>query len=256
MWLLIDIGNSASKVGLFDPTSGTDRVPGEVIRTARFEHAPFQVGPLKEFIGRVPISRAAAVSVVPQQREIWADAVRQVTKADLRFFTHTSALPIELTYRTPATMGHDRIAAAVGAWMRHSVPGEKGVLVLDAGTALNIEIVRPDGTYPGGVIAAGPALVRDALGLSTAQLPMASLELPPSPVGTSTTEALQSGILYPLLDAAAGMVRRISEHEGVAFTVVATGGWGTWMIEQLRVDWAYDRHLVLKGVADLIRQED
>jgi type III pantothenate kinase len=253
MWLLIDIGNSAAKVGLFDPTSGTGRVPGEVIRTERFEHVRLQVRTLKDFIGNVPISRAAAVSVVPQQRDIWSDAVRQATGVELRLYTHASVLPIDLAYRTPATMGHDRIAAAVGAWTRYAVPGERGVLVLDAGTALNIEVVRPDGIYPGGVIAAGPAMVREALGRSTAQLPLIPLELPPSPVGTSTDEALQSGILYSLLDAAVGMVARIQRHEAVPFTVVTTGGWGAWMIEQLRVDWIHDRHLVLKGVADLIR---
>lgn len=256
MWLLIDIGNSSSKVGLFDPMSGTERVPGEVVRTERFEHARSQAHLLKDFVGGTPISRAAAVTVVPQQRDIWADAVRQVTRANLDFFTHASRLPLNLAYRTPETMGHDRIAVAVGAWMRYGIPGEKGVVVLDAGTALNIEVVRPDGTYPGGVIAAGPSVIRDALGLSTAQLPMASLELPPSPVGSTTFEALQSGILYSLLDTASGMVRRIQEHEQLPFQVVATGGWGTWMIEQLRVDWRYDRHLVLKGIADLMRHAE
>ena len=256
MWLLIDIGNSSSKVGLFDPMSGTEKVPGEVIRTERFEHGRSQVNALRDFVGEAQIARAAGVSVVPVQKDMWSEAVRQVARVDLGFFTHASSLPLTLTYQTPQTMGHDRIAAAVGGWIRHGLPGERGVIVLDAGTALNIEVVRPDGSYPGGVIAAGPTMVRDALGLSTAQLPMASLELPPSPVGTSTLEALQSGILYGLLDTAAGMVRRIKEREGASFQVVVTGGWGTWLIEQLRVDWLYDRNLVLKGITDLMRHVD
>lgn len=256
MWLLIDIGNSASKVGLFDPTSGTERVPGEVVRTERIEHGPSHDQTLRAFVGSVNVSRAAAVTVVPQQKGVWSDAVRRVCGVTLAFHDHRSKMPIDLAYRTPETMGHDRIAVAVGAWMRHGVPGEKGVLVLDAGTALNVEVVRPDGTYPGGIIAAGPAMVRDALGFSTAQLPLASLFLPESPVGTSTIEALQSGILYPLLDAAAGLVRRVKEAEEGPFQVVVTGGWGTWMIEQLRVDWIYDRNLVLKGVSDLMRLAD
>ncbi len=255
MWLLIDIGNSSSKVGLFDPMSTVEHIPGEVIRTQRFEHAPSQVLALKEFIGSHTISRAAAVTVVPQQRGAWMDAVRQVTGTDLLFFTHESTLPLRLSYETPQTMGHDRIVAAVGAWTRHGVPGEQGVLVLDAGTALNIEVVRPDGEYPGGVIAAGPNLIRDALGMSTAQLPLAALELPPSPVGRSTKEAIQSGVLFPLLDGTTGLVRRIREREALPFQVVVTGGWGTWLIEQLRVDWKYDRNLVLKGIADLIRHD-
>ena len=256
MWLLIDIGNSASKVGLFDPTSGTERVPGEVVRTERFEHGPSYDRVLRSFVGSQNVSRAGAVTVVPSQKDLWSDAVRRICGVPLGFHDQHSAMPIELTYNTPDTMGHDRIAVAVGAWMRHGVPGEKGVLVLDAGTALNLEVVRPDGSYPGGIIAAGPAMVRDALGFSTAQLPLASLSLPPSPVGTSTTQALQSGILYSLLDAASGLVRRVKETEKGPFQVVVTGGWGTWMIEQLRVDWMYDRNLVLKGVSDLMRLAD
>jgi type III pantothenate kinase len=253
MWLLIDIGNSASKVGLFDPTSGTERVPGEVVRTERFEHGPSYDRALRALLGSENVSRAGAVSVVPQQKEIWADTVHRVCGVPLGFHDQHSVMPIQLTYQTPDTMGHDRIAVAVAAWMRHGIPGEKGVLVLDAGTALNVEVVRRDGSYPGGIIAAGPAMVRDALGFSTAQLPLASLSLPPTPVGTSTTEALQSGILYSLLDAAAGLVRRVKEAEEGPFQVVVTGGWGTWMIEQLRVEWVYDRNLVLKGVSDLMR---
>lgn len=256
MWLLIDIGNSSSKVGLFDPTSGTDRVPGEVVRTQRFDHAPSQEQALKAFIDGANVSRAAAVTVVPQHKGAWIEAVQRVCRVPLSFHDQHSKLPIQLTYQTPDTMGHDRIAVAVGAWMRHGIPGERGVLVLDAGTALNMEVVRPDGTYPGGIIAAGPEMVRDALGFSTAQLPLAELDLPASPVGTSTIEALQSGILYSLLDAAAGLVRRVKEAEEGPFQIVVTGGWGTWMIEQLRVDWLYDRNLVLKGVSDLMRLAD
>lgn len=256
MWLLIDIGNSSSKVGLFDPTSGTGRVPGEVIRTARFEHGVHQVSALREFVGNESISRAGAVTVVPSQRVLWGDAVRDLVDVDLGFFDHQSVLPVSLTYDTPHTLGHDRIAAAVGGWTRFGVPGERGVIVVDAGTAVNIEVVLPDGTYPGGVIAAGAELMRNALGGGTAQLPHVDLERPASPVGRTTREAIQSGILHGLLDSVSGMVDRIGKSEGASFNVVTTGGWGAWLIEELRVDWACDRNLVLKGISDLMRLAD
>ncbi len=256
MWLLIDIGNSASKVGLFDPTSSIDRVPGEVIRSVRIGHDEHPVAKLREFIAGEPISRAGAVTVVPAQRVRWAEAVRMTAGVDLRFFDHTSDSPVKLAYETPQTLGHDRIAAAVGGWVRFGEPGRTGVIVVDAGTAVNIEVVRPDGVYPGGVIAPGVELMRDALGLGTAQLPKVDLELPVSPVGRSTKEALQSGILHTVLDGVRGMVNRITAAEPGDYRVVTTGGWGAWINEQLRVDWALDRNLVLKGISDLIRRAD
>lgn len=256
MWLLIDIGNSASKVGLFDPTSAVDRVPGEVIRSIRIGHDEHPVTRLRDFIAGEPISRAGAVTVVPAQRVRWTEAVRLAARAELRFYDHTSDLPLELAYETPQTLGHDRIAVAVGGWVRFGEPGNTGVIVVDAGTAVNIEVVRPDGVYPGGIIAPGVELMRDALGLGTAQLPKVDLHLPVSPVGRSTKEALQSGILHGLLDSVQGMVNRIRAAEPGDYRVVTTGGWGAWINEQLRVDWACDRNLVLKGISDLIRLED
>ncbi|MDA0378146.1 MAG: type III pantothenate kinase [Bacteroidetes bacterium] len=256
MWLLIDIGNSASKVGLFDPTSGAGRIPGEVVRTIRIAHDAHPLTLLREFVAGEPVSRAGAVSVVPAQRDRLAGVVRSVTGADLRFFDHTSRLPLSLAYETPQTLGHDRIAAAVGGWVRFGEPGRTGVIVVDAGTAVNMEVVRPDGSYPGGVIGPGVELMRDALGVGTAQLPKVDLQLPDSPVGRSTKAALQSGILHGLLDSVAGMVRRIQAAETGDFRVVTTGGWGAWINEQLRVDWACDRNLVLKGISDLIRLAD
>ena len=256
MWLLIDIGNSSSKVGLFDPMSGTGRVPGEVIRTARFDHGAHQASALRDFVGDESISRAGAVTVVPAQRVFWEDAVREVSGVDLGFYDHQSSLPVRMTYETPHTMGHDRIAAAVGGWTRFGELGAKGVIVVDAGTAVNIEVVLPDGTYPGGVIAAGAELMRTALGGGTAQLPHVDLERPSSPIGRSTREAIQSGILNGLLDSVSGMVERIRAAESGVFQVVTTGGWGAWLNEELRVDWACDRNLVLKGISDLMRLAD
>lgn len=253
MWLLIDIGNSASKVGLFDPMSGTDRVPGEVVRTARFEHSSHHDAELREFVGNDAVSRAGGVSVVPVQSRLWEDSVRNICGAKLTFFNHASRLPIKLTYRTPQTMGHDRIAAAVAGWMRHGEQDECGVIVIDAGTAINYEVILPDRTYPGGVIAAGPGLMRNMLQSGTAQLPPVDLVLPSHATGRTTVEAIQSGILNGTLDAVRGMVHRMGEEHRCPFRVVTTGGFGAWIREEMRVDWAFDRHLVLKGISDLIR---
>ncbi len=233
--------------------SGTGRVPGEVVRTARLEHGSHHDAELREFVGNHAVSRAGGVSVVPVQSRLWEDSVRNVCSAKLTFFDSESSLPIKLTYHTPHTMGHDRIAVAVAGWMRHGEPEQCGVIVIDAGTAINYEVILPDGTYPGGVIAAGPGLIRDALKSGTAQLPPVELVLPTHAMGRSTVEALQSGILYGTLDAVRGMVYRIGEENGCPFRVVTTGGWGAWINEEMRVDWAFDRHLVLKGISDLIR---
>jgi len=256
MWLLIDIGNSSSKAGLFDPTSGTEAVPGEVVSTRRFEHSDHLESQLADFISGESIARVGAVSVVPTQSKLWEDEIRRLLDCSVEFFDEDSTLPFNLTYQTPSTMGNDRIAAAAGGWNRHAVPGEKGVIVVDVGTAINYEVVTRAGVYPGGVIAAGPGLMRRALNSGTAQLPDVSLEDDSPVIGRSTEEAIRSGIMHGVLDSIVGMVDRIQAEIGEACDIVLTGGWGERVQHALEQDWIFDPHLVLKGVSDLMRQAD
>ena len=82
---------------------------------------------------------------------------------------------------------------------------------MDAGTAVNYEVVHRDGIYQGGAIGAGPALVQEALRGDTAQLPDVSLSLPEAPVGQSTQTALQSGVVWGLIESVRGMHTRLAQ---------------------------------------------
>jgi len=66
--------------------------------------------------------------------------------------TAATPVPINNLYKTPETLGKDRLAAVVGA---HSLFPDKDVLVLDAGTALTIDFIDKGGNYHGGNISPG-----------------------------------------------------------------------------------------------------
>jgi len=255
MWLLIDIGNSSSKAGIYDPTAGTAEVVGEVISSRRFEHGQLLGAELEEFVGGESIARIGAVSVMPGQNWHWIEQAKRLFDMSVTFFDEKSKMPFDLGYSTPDTMGNDRIAVAAGGWVRYGIEDQLGVIVIDAGTAINYEVVLADGTYPGGVIAPGPGLMRNALEQGTAQLPKIDLVLSEEVVGRSTHEAIQSGIMYSILDSVAGMVHRICETNDTEMAIVLTGGWGKWILDQLDRDWYYHRDLVLEGIADLMRLE-
>lgn len=252
MWLLLDIGNSSAKVGLYDPTSITDsRGVGELMQSFRIEHSVDATPQLKEVVRDHAIGRVGGVSVVPSQSQMWTDLVRRACQVELEFYDEQSALPILLTYDTPRTLGNDRIAAAVAGWTRYGRRGECGVVVIDAGTAINYEVVTAAGEYPGGAIAPGPELMRQALGLGTAQLPAVDLVMPSSRIGRSTAEALQSGIMNGMLDSVRVMASNLTRDDREPMEVVLSGGWGAWLSE--KTGFVYEEGLVLKGVADLMR---
>ena len=95
-------------------------------------------------------------------------------------------------YKTPNTLGVDRIALVAGAVKQFP---DKNVLVIDAGTCITYDFVSSDATYLGGAISLGIHMRYKALHQFTANLPLvSSLELD-SFIGKNTEESIISGVL-------------------------------------------------------------
>lgn len=250
MRLALDIGNSATKGGLFD---------GEQLhRTFRISSRPTDEGgwhrALHAEVEGLEIDRAGITCVIPAAAESVQTAVRQIVRADVLVVHPSVRLPFEMAYETPETLGVDRLAAAGAAWVHHGRARDnspRSVVTVDAGTAITIDVTTREGTYLGGSIAPGPLLQREALTRGTAQLPSIPLQMPDSPVGSSTRTALQSGIMYGVIDSTCGMIQRLAATFECPY-VVATGGWCRFLAEQIP---AIDRtapHLVLHGIRHLM----
>ena len=91
------------------------------------------------------------------------------------FLATPEAAGVRNGYARPAQLGADRWAALVGAWNQERRP----CLVVNAGTALTIDVLLEDperpghGYFAGGCILPGFDLMRGALNRHTAQLPLA-----------------------------------------------------------------------------------
>lgn len=123
-------------------------------------------------------------------------------------------------YPNPREIGADRGGRRGGGPALYGAP----VVVVDFGTATNIEVVDRDGRFRGGVIAPGVQTSANALFTHGAQLPDIALVAPPAVIGTNTVEAIQSGIMLGEADRVDGLVRRIFDQLGYSAKVIATGG--------------------------------
>ncbi len=256
MWLTLDIGNSAAKGGLYrddtlkhvfhidssaSPFRGSD-ASGSWERALRTEVSPYVV------------ERIGIASVVPDVVSAVTNALHRLTGAQPeRLRTHMH-LPFELAYRTPETLGIDRLAAAAAAWAAHGqhAASPRSVIAIDAGTAVTLEVITHEGVYDGGIIAAGPALMQQALHNGTAQLPEVPLEWPDRLVGQSTREALQSGIMAGFVESVRGLLHRIAAALDDAPTVVVTGGWRQLLADHIADVDHINPHLVLDGIRVLM----
>ena len=261
MWLTLDIGNSAAKGGFFSGERlrhtfhlAPPAEPTEAAWTAALR-AALQTGALEKMLEETGVARVGLASVVPAATLPAQAALWQVTGCRAEVVGPEMTLPFTLTYETPQTLGMDRLAAATAAWTRYYDPGN-GLVVLDAGTALTVEVIDAGGTFLGGTISAGPDLLRRALHAGTAALPDVPLDAPggapPPPIGRSTEAALRSGIFYGFVDGAHGLIDRCAATLGGTPIVVATGGWSALLARYIeRIDHV-EPHLVLHGIRALM----
>jgi len=133
--------------------------------------------------------------------------------------------------RSPERVGRDRLHAAAGAL---GLLG-RSCVVVDAGTALTVDALRVSGamgSFLGGAIAPGPALLARALATGTARLP----EVAPRPgaraLGRVTEEAIEAGIVIGFRGAAERLVEELARAAELAEApVVLTGGASAFLLE-------------------------
>ena len=165
----------------------------------------------------------------------------------LAFAPGTTAVPLANAYATPATLGADRLAAAVGAAGRW--PGQ-AVLVIDAGTALKLDLVTADGTYHGGSIAPGLAMRLRALHEFTGRLPLLPLPGPDATValvGGSTEGSVLSGVVNGTAAELNGLLAQYRAHYQ-SLAVVLTGGDAAFLAPRLAGSIFVVPELVLLGL--------
>lgn len=176
------------------------------------------------------------------------------TVYDIPLLTAETPLPIQLDYKTPQTLGPDRIAAACGAWSLHR---DEACLVIDAGTCITVDFLAADGVYHGGAIMPGLSMNLKALHDGTARLPLVSLEgIDRAPaLGRSTEESILAGTLGATLLALAGYVALYREKCG-KLNVLLTGGDAQRLIKAGATGWEYQPILTLTGLNEIMENDN
>ncbi|MEM6643205.1 MAG: type III pantothenate kinase [Bacteroidota bacterium] len=137
--------------------------------------------------------------------------------------TYNTKVPIEIEYKTPQTLGMDRVAAAVGA--SYLFPG-KNLLLVDAGTCLTMDFIAAEGVFKGGVISPGLQMRMKSMSLSTANLPDISDSWSAEQVklwGDSTYSCLLAGSYGGMLNEINGMLLQLQSHF-TSINLIVTGG--------------------------------
>src|SRR3954454_6855947 len=242
MLLAIDVGNTQTVFGLFDGEFLTDqfRVGTDPAHTAD-ELAVM----LRAFVELGALDGIVLSTTVPQLQREYESFADRWAGTELLVLGPGVSTGVPIRYDDPREVGPDRIANSVAARERHGSP----VVVVDFGTSTNFDIVSAAGDYLGGVLAPGIEISMDALFSRAARLLKVPFEAPPHVIGKTTTQGLQSGLVYGFAGQVDGIVDHIrAELEAPAAPVVATGGLAGLIAPHSRTIGAVDPELTLHGL--------
>ena len=230
--LIIDIGNNSAKFFLFKGE--------QIILHTRKNNSSFDV--IGEWSSLYDIKKAIISSVITDCDEL----IEEISKLQCPVvrFNNSMPLPLEIKYRTPGTLGSDRIAAAVGAW--NEAPG-RNILIVDAGSAITVDFVDKDGRYNGGNITPGIKMRLKALHEYTSLLPMVEKEGDTPTIGYDTETAIRSGVINGICHEIEGYINEFKQKYSDVL-VFLTGGDEKPLKNRIKNCIFADKYLVAKGL--------
>jgi len=197
-------------------------------------------------------------SIISSVVNIEAAVVNTLHRRSQHFvlFDHITPVPIINGYDTPATLGQDRLAAAVGA---KSLCPNENLLIIDAGSAITYDFVTEKGEYVGGNIAPGLKMRFTMLQRMTKKLPLVEVdenELIPL-FGKNTRDAIAAGVIRGVAYEVKGYMRTLKEKVPHYQTFI-TGGNAHYILNNVRTSRSekrelhYEKHLVLIGLNTIL----
>ena len=238
LYLIIDIGNNSTKYFLFGKES--------IILHGRRAVGSFDF--INEYARQFDVDGIIVSSVVSLDN----DAKELINRAceNVIWFDNNTPMPIEIDYRTPKTLGSDRLAAAIGAM--EQAPG-RNILQNDAGSAITIDLIDSKGHFRGGNISPGVRMRLTALHQYTSRLPQVDKEGEIPTFGYDTETAIRSGVIRGICHEIEGYIAEIKEVFPDVL-VFLTGGDEKMLIDKIKSPIFADKYLVAKGLNKILKE--
>jgi type III pantothenate kinase len=181
----------------------------------------------------------------------WRDTLIQWVESQgesVRKIDTFKQLNVTLAVDNPNRVGLDRLFNALAA--REEFPNRPAIIV-DAGTAITVDLVDDKGVFQGGSILPGLGLMSKALNAYTALLPL--VEIPDHPEelplpGKNTAQAIQTGIYWQAVGGVAYICDRMNRLTNKEAVVIITGGNGLKLNAGLKISTQVRPFLTLEGI--------
>jgi len=234
MNLIIDLGNTYAKLAVYDDN-------GDMVEY--FYHHGLSLDDLKNFISNHLQIKASILSSVIDNDATIINFLKHEMKC--LFLDEHTPLPLKNKYKSPDTLGKDRLADAVGAY---TLFPDKNCLVIDAGTCIKYDIITAAGEYLGGAISPGLMMRFKALNTFTDKLPLIQAENNFNQlIGSTTQESILLGVQEGVALETKGFIEKYKEIYP-NLVIILTGGDTNFLDKAVKNDIFVEPFLILKGL--------
>ncbi len=233
MNLIIDYGNTTAKVGIFDQ------------HELKEKYSFSEPTALEKFLNTTAAEHLIVSSVSADPQHVLSQAKVSGKKMILN---HHLPVPILNHYKTPNTLGMDRVAAVCGAVKLFP---DENTLVINAGTCIIYDFIDKEKNYWGGAISPGLTMRFKAVHTFTSKLPMVEpIESPPL-AGNTTEKSIQSGVINGMALEINGIIDRYREKYN-DLRVILGGGDGRFFENMLKASIFAVPNIVLVGLNSIL----
>ena len=233
MNLIVDVGNTLVKFAVFKENHLLFK---DSVELSEFENAYKHIK--KKFT-------ALSSSIISSVGKLDNTSVQLLKKRlDVVELDYSTKLPFENAYKTPKTLGVDRIALVSASVLKFP---NVNALVIDAGTCITYDFITHDNIYLGGAISPGIRLRYKSLNNLTANLPLLDTKAPKNITGNSTSSSIHSGVVNGVVKEIDGIIDEYRQKYS-DLTVILTGGDANFLSNQLKNSIFANSNFLLEGL--------
>jgi len=240
--MVVNVGNTRVALGAF--------VAGELQSVTRLGHDQRdqwaqRIAEVWKELSDTDAPAVAGASVNPAVAEPLEHLIAKITGCKIQWAGREVDLPIKVLTQMPSETGVDRVLNVAAAYEQLG----KACIVVDAGTAITIDLCNERGEFVGGAIAPGARIMLAALHEKTACLPQVELARPEGYFGLNTQQAMLHGVYYGIR----GMLKEIAENYATSLgtwpEIIGTGGDAATLFGDWELMHAISPDLTLYGIA-------
>ena len=236
MNLVLDIGNNYFKIGIY---KNSDLIYFFSDNSSKIESVINKV--LSEYndLSCTIISNVSSINTV----DLFDGYKIRVLQLNSTF-----NFPFKIQYKTPLTLGNDRLALAAAASLLYP---KSNKIIIDAGTCITIDFIDYNNNFYGGSISPGIDMRYKSLNNYTANLPLLEISDKFSYPGDSTETSIHSGVIGGVCNEIKGFIENISsKHDDVK--IILTGGNAKFLSKTLKITIFANQNFILDGLNSIL----